>query len=78
MAKMNPLTCDEDELERVFCMEVQEIRDDLVYLNDKILEASKTLSALAGERARLQSRIEFLSNRHYAKKKDTCSHCLIS
>ena len=56
---------------------MKEIKSDLDRLNLKIIEVGKTTSTLMGEKARLQSRIDFLSNQYGERKNATLCSCLI-
>jgi cell division protein FtsB len=50
---------------------VKEIKDDLGRLNAQISQLSKSMSALVGEKTRLETRVDFL-NKQYVKKNNQC------
>jgi cell division protein FtsB len=51
---------------------VKEIKDDLSRLNAKISQLSKSMSALVGEKTRLETRIDFLNNQYVKKNQRMC------
>ena len=55
---------------QVFRSEVKEIKDDLDRLNVNISELSKTISALVGEKTRLETRINFLNTQYVNNTKN--------